>query len=353
LGAWKKRDLQFADLRRLPITPEEGFVLSRLDVPLQTAEVAALTGFAPERAQEILTHLAKIGAIEGGAEDRGKEPDLEPEQGQDTPEPGGSGGIPPGDAPSEESPEGADEPDPADDEPPAAEEASYRRLYETKYRGTIVDDRIGAARLAKGRDLMALCLDPDAQVLFTVLENPSCALQHARYAARWHPTTPGLEAIGQRASFIGDPQVQRLLMRNIHLSELMTRRILGGKRMLDAYKASIDTDIPEKTRQFARSVLRAKFGTSQGEERAGIISATEGRVLQALTGLSLDGRATSLLCARTYTSALFVQNLARFGSCPPQLLAHLLRQPIVRRQNQLKTMILQHPNTSAEAKRRL
>jgi hypothetical protein len=348
LGEWKKRDLQFADLRRLPITPEEGFVLSRLDVPLETAEVAALTGFAPERAREILTHLAKIGAIEGGAEDRGKEPDLEPEQGQDTP----------GDAPaegslSEESPEGADEPEAADDEPPPAEEANYRKLYETTYRGTIVDERIGAARRAKGHDLMALCLDPEPQVLFALLENPSCVLPHARYAARWHPTTAGLDAIGQRASFIGDPQVQRLLMRNIHLSELLTRRILGGKRMLDSYKASIDTDVPEKTRQFARSVLRAKFGTSQGEERAGLISATEGRVLQALTGLSLDGRATSILCARTYTSPLFVQNLARFGSCPPQLLAHLLRQPIVRRQNHLKTMILQHPNTSAEAKRRL
>jgi hypothetical protein len=345
LGEWKRRNLEFADLRHLPITPEEGFVLSRLDVPLEASEVAALTGFAPERAQEILSHLAELGVIEVAAE-RGKGPILAEGAGQDTPEAGP-------DDPVEDSAASAEESEPVDDVPAAAEEASYRRLYESNYRGTPVDDRIAAARRVSGRELMALCLDPDSQVLLALLDNPACVLQHARYAARWHPTAAGLDGIGHRPNLVGDFQVQRLLLRNTYLSELMTRKILSPKRMLDAYKASIDVDIPERTRQFARAILRTKFGTSQGEERAGLICATEGRVLPALTGLALDGRAISILCARNYTSPLFVQNLARFGSCPPQLLSHLLRQPLVRRQNHLRNMLLQHPNMSAEAKRRL
>jgi hypothetical protein len=336
VGAWTRKGLNFDDLKRLPLTPEEGFVLSRLDVPLDSGEVSALTGLAPERAQQILARLAELGAITEPPDSRGTSEKSESERAAEE------------EAPEEDSPEIEKY-----EEPAAVDEASYRKIYETTFRNATQDARLAAAQRARGAELMALCLDPDPEVLLAVLGNPSCALQHARYAARWHPTGGGLEAIGQRASFMGDAQVQRLLLRNTHLTEALIRRILGSKRMLDAYKASVDTDIPERTRQFARAVLRTKFGTCQGEERAGVICTTEGRVLAALAGLSLDGRATSILCARSYTSALFVQSLARFGACPPQLLAHLLKQPIVKRQHHLKAMLLQHPNMSAEAKRRL
>jgi hypothetical protein len=353
VGTWERGALALEELKRLSLTPEEGFVLSRLDARLSTSEVAALTGLPPERAIQILERLTEVGAVRSDApsietpsvtadearfldEQLGSEVSDTEVEGAPDEEPGDS--------------EAAEESDP---DPAPANEAGYRKIYETQLRTLSQGERISKARTATDSELMALCLDPDARVLNGVLENPKCGLQHARFAARWHPTAAGLEAIAQRGGFFIDPQLQRLLLRNTHSSELLTKRVLGGKRMLDAYKVSVDTDVPERARMFARTVLRSKFGTAQGEERAGLICATDGRVLAALAGLTLDGRATSILCARGYTSALFVQSLARFGSCPPQLLAHLLRQPLVRRQQHLKSMLLQHPNMPAEAKRRM
>jgi hypothetical protein len=338
---WKRAELAGEALLLLPLTSEEGFVLSRLDVPLTTPEVSALTGFPLERAEEILAHLAELGAVEGpppADEPAPPEEELSAETGGSAEE-------------TESQEEAIDEAEESQASPEG--EASYRKIYEASFRGKSLEERITAVHAASASELMALCLDAEPPVISAILAHPASGLQHARFAARWHPTAAGLEAIGQRGNLIGDPQVQRALLRNVHLSELLTRRILSSKRMVDAYKISIDTDVPERARQFARGVLRSKFGTSQGEERAGLIAATEGRVLPALAGLSLDGRATSILCARSYTSPLFVQNLARFGACPPQLLAHLLKQPLVRRQQHLKNMLLQHPNMPAEAKRKL
>jgi hypothetical protein len=333
------------ELKRLSLTPEEGFVLSRLDVGLSTSEVSALTGFPPERAGEILARLQEVGAVRSDEVPAESAAPGMLEEGERAPEGEGEG--------EPETAEGSEEAPTSEPEPPAANEAGFRKIYETQFRKASQGERITAARTASENELMALCFDPDLPVFAAVLDNSKCGLPHARFAARWQPTAAGLEAIGQRLAFFNDPQVQRMMLRNVHLSELLTKRILGGKRMLDAHKVSIDTDVPEKARAFARSVLRSKFATSQGEERAGLICATEGRVLAALAGLTLDGRATSILCARGYTSAIFVQSLARFGSCPPQLLAHLLRQQVVRRQQHLKNMLLQHPNTPTDAKRRM
>jgi len=200
---------------------------------------------------------------------------------------------------------------------------------------------------------MALCLDQEPVVVRAVLANPKVGFAHARLVARHHRNPGGLEAIAQRGDMVKDPQVHRRLIQNVQLSEQLVKRLLMPKRMMDAYKTSIDTDVPERNRVFARSVLRTKFSISQGEERAGLIAATEGRVLPALVGLTLDARATAILCARTYTSVLFIQNLARFPACPPPLLAHLLKQPFVRRQQHLKNLLLQHANVPSEVKRRL
>ena len=349
VATWVRGVLPLEALKRLSLTPEEGFVLSRLDVGLTTSEVSALTGFPPERAAEILERLAQTGAVKSDAPMEDASTVAAPKElAAEEPSPEEVGeGVSTEPAAVEEA-----EAD-AEPEPSAVNEAGYRKIYETQFHRASQGEKITAARTASESELMALCLDQDLPVFTAVLDNSKCGLPHVRFAARWHPTAAGLEAIGQRGALFNDPQVQRMLLRNVHLSELLTKRLLNGKRMLDSYKVSMDTDVPERARMFARSVLRSKFGTSQGEERAGIICATDGRVLAALAGLTLDGRATSILCARSYTSALFVQSLARFGSCPPPLLAHLLRQPLVRRQQHLKNMLLQHPNMPAEAKRRM
>jgi hypothetical protein len=99
-------------------------------------------------------------------------------------------------------------------------------------------------------------------------------------------------------------------------------------------------------------LFRQRFTAAAAEERVEVVWKTEGRILAALSGLTFDSRMTSILCSRTYTSVMLVQNLARFPAAPPPLLACLLRQPLVKRQPHLKNLLLQHPNTPSDAKRR-
>jgi hypothetical protein len=96
----------------------------------------------------------------------------------------------------------------------------------------------------------------------------------------------------------------------------------------------------------ARDLLRATFNQRTGEERAELILTTEGRCLASLVGLTIDSHATAILCRRTYTSTLLIQNIARWSAAPPQLIAHLRRQDLVKRNPTLRQMLERHPNAS-------
>ena len=85
------------------------------------------------------------------------------------------------------------------------------------------------------------------------------------------------------------------------------------------------------------------------EERT---EAAEGRVLALIPDLTFDGRTTQILCTKSFVSVMLIQSLARFSAAPPALLAHLLRQPMVKRQVHLKNQLLKHPNTPSDAKRK-
>jgi hypothetical protein len=369
---WEKSALPNEQLLALGLTPEEGFVLSRLSVPMSEMDVVAMTGIEPERTALILSKLAEKGAIrsEASAEDVPAEPPsegdpswLEPLEAAETAEKtlpvpdearaeDQGGGEQTGGEHGAAGEEGEDG-DSADPTGSVEDELNYRKVYESVFHPMDPSVRSEAARTEKGANLMALSFDQDPMVIRSLLGNPQFGLAHARLIARHHRSAAGLEVVAQRADLLKDPNLQRRLLANPQVSEAIAKRLLNPKRMADAYKLSINTDFPERTRQMARAILRSKFALAQGEERAGLISATEGRVLSVLTGLTLDARATSILCARSYTSVLFIQNLARFGACPPPLLAHLLKQPMVRRQQHLKNMVLQHPNVPSEAKRNL
>ena len=52
----------------------------------------------------------------------------------------------------------------------------------------------------------------------------------------------------------------------------------------------------------------------------------------------------ALLCARGATSALLVENLAGWSATPFALIAHLLKQPLVRQSSTLKVLLRRHPN---------
>ncbi|MHB8879689.1 MAG: hypothetical protein ACYC8T_38865, partial [Myxococcaceae bacterium] len=161
---------------------------------------------------------------------------------------------------------------------------------------------------------------------------------------RHHAHPVGLEAVANRAAFFQDRQVQQLLLRNPQTPVPLIRRMLGARRLLEIYKAGQSRDLPDKNRVVTRELLRTRWNSASGDEKVELIVTTEGRCLTALSGLALDGKAVAMLCARTYASVQLIQNLAHWAASPPPLIAHLIKQPMVRRMPQLKALLSRHPN---------
>jgi hypothetical protein len=233
------------------------------------------------------------------------------------------------------------------------EEGNYRKLYETTLHALPQDEREKLAKTATGPTLLALCFDPVPHVVGSIFENPQCGFPHARLVARHHRTPQGLDDVLRRAEFARDAQVQRFLLANPMLNDAQLKKLLAPKRLDVVYKWALSRDLPEKNRAKVRLILRSKWSTADGEARAHLIFTTEGRVLTMLIGLPFDSQTTTLLCARTYNSLMLIQNLARFSSTPPQVLQHLLKQALVKRQPHLRTLIAQHPNCPSDVKRKL
>src|SRR3954462_7137157 len=63
MADWIPKPNLSVDLKRLTLSPEEGFVLSRLDGHTATSHLHALTGIPPERLQPILARLVEQGAL--------------------------------------------------------------------------------------------------------------------------------------------------------------------------------------------------------------------------------------------------------------------------------------------------
>ncbi|WP_171448962.1 hypothetical protein [Corallococcus carmarthensis] len=360
MSDWTPKLNPAVDLRRLPLNAEEGFVLSRLDGHTREKDLPALTGFPPEKLRDILARLVSQGALLPGTEaagavntvrqpvsppavTRAEEPrapsvdasDLEP--------------LPEAEA-SDGSNGSDDEAGPADDVPEAVL-GDYRKLFETRLHALPEDQRVALAHGAEDPELSALCFDPVPAVIKAVLENSRVGLAHARLIARHHRNPVGLEALVARAAFASDTGVRRFLVRNPQLPVALFRRLWAMRRLMEHHKLTVDRDVPEQTRRTARELLRQRFSTGPSEEKVELILNTEGRALGALVGMPVDGKTTSLLCGRTYRSPMLVQNIARWSAAPPALIAHLLKQELVRRQPQLRMMLARHPNAPADAKR--
>ena len=380
---WKPQPTRAGDIRQLALSPEEGFLLSRLDGATSVRHLPALTGLSAPQVQALLSKLVARGAV--------KPAQVQPPQRTSTP-PGPTvpprltptptgASAPPAQAPLDALPDmpleavlavspGApgEESGDAAPEPPAGEEASpeaedteapelpdasgdLRRLFETQLHPLSADERVARAHTAVDAELSALCFDPLPAVVRAVLDNPRTGLTQARLIARHHHSAVGLDALGGRPAFAADVGVRRWLVRNPQLPAGLLRRLWGTRRLLEQHKLTVDRDIPEGTRRTARELLRARFASGPAEERVELILRTEGRALASLAGLPVDGKTAALLCGRTYTSTLLLQNLARWSAAPPQLIAHLLRQEAVRRQPQLRAQLQRHPNAPAEARR--
>ncbi len=302
------------ELTALPLSPIDGFVLSRIDGQTEPAQLVQVTGLPLDRLTEVLERLRLNGAIE-----------------LDAPE------APPEDStPAEEEPQ-----EQLPDEP---ESPTHRALYMQTLSELPLDERIGRARQAAEPDLSAWCFDGHARVILALLDNPRTGLSQARLIARHHRDATGLEALCARATFAADDVVRRELLRNPQLQPALTRRIYGHRRALEQWKWASSREVTEQTRRTLRETFRARFSTTVSEEKVDCLIKTEGRCLVALSGIGLDSKSTALLCARTYGSTTMIQNFARWSACPPQLVAHLLRQMVVKRQPQLKALLMQHAN---------
>jgi hypothetical protein len=308
MGSWRPRPSRDVDVLSMRLTAQEGYVLSRIDGTTDVEELAQLTGLSAEDLQPILDHLLDEGALE--APPVASAPSEPVRTAPDAP------------AATEENIE--DLVGDAPEQPPSPEGATHRELFE--------------------RTLHAL-----PAVIQRVLENPRAGLVHARLVAAHHLNPVGLEALAARVAFQRDPEVQRLLLRNIQSSDPLVRRLLSSRRLVEVYNAGHSPELPERHRRTARDLLRSRFAAASPDERVELIVVTEGRVLQALSGLALDGRAVALLCARTFTSALLVENLGRWPGAPPPLIAHLLKQPIARQAPPLRALLKRHPNCPQSA----
>jgi hypothetical protein len=340
---WTPKPNPSARLEKLPLTPEEGFVLSRLDGATAVRHLPALTGFPPERIQAILARLVSQGAVLPG-----------PAAAPASPPPSTGARA---DAPPDEPLAGDEEPPaPEEDEPPEdatveAAAGNWRQIFERQLHPRPEDERASRARAAEDPELSAFCFDPVPAVIKSVLENTRVGLGHARLIARHHHNPVGLEALCTRAAFTQDAGVRRWLVRNPQLPSGLFRRLWSGRRLMEQYKVAMDRDVPEGTRRTAREVMRTRFNTAPAEERVELILNTEGRVLTSLVGLGVDGKTAALLCGRTFRSPMLIQNIARWSAAPPALIAHLLKQEAVRRQPQLRLLLQRHPNAPADTRR--
>ena len=293
------------------LTPIDAYLLSRIDGATSVAELALISGIAAAGLWPILERLAREGAIE-----------------------------PP--------PPAVDSP--ANLEDPTAATATHRQLFETKLHQLPEDARAALASTAVEPELSALCFDPTPSVVRAVMENPRAGLPHARLIAAHHGNAVGLDAVGDKPALLQDIEVQRLLLRNQQTSMPLLQRILSRRRLADVYNATQSRELPERNRTNAMQMLRRRFAEVSPEERVELILRTEGRALLALSGLSLDGKSAALLCARTFTSMLIVENLARWPATPPPVILHLLKQPLLRQMPQLKAMLKRHPNCPQSAR---
>lgn len=233
----------------------------------------------------------------------------------------------------------------------AVQERNYREVFEKRWHALPVDARVAGAKIAKGPDLLALCFDPDPRVISAVLENATAGLDHVRLIAFYHRTNTGLEILARRQDWIRDLLVERRLLRNPMIGDIVLTRVMNPKRLFPTYKIAIDRDVPELSRAKVRGMIRKKWATAPAEERADLLFRTEARCLNIMTGCTFDAKTTAILCGRPINSVMFVQSISKFPSSPPALLAHLFKQPFVRKNPPLKKMLLAHPNMPGDVKR--
>ena len=331
--SWKPSPSPNLDLSALPLDAAQRALLARLDGADDVTALSQTMEVSPERIEALLTELVAMGAVVA----------KNPENVDESLNIPLSETFPKVPEPFEITDQTSSTDDPSTE---VAEAATHRKLYELTLHQKPVDERAALAQVALEPELSAYCFDPMPKVILAILENPRAGLAQARLIATQHRNPAGLEAVASRVAYANDAGVRRGLLQNPLLPGTVFRRLWSPRRLSEQYLVSISRDAPEQTRRLAREVLRASFLQRTGEERVELILSTEGRCLVLLAGLTIDGKTTALLCRRTYASNILIQNIARWSAAPPQLIAHLRRQDLVRRNPQLRLLLEHHPNAS-------
>lgn len=221
---------------------------------------------------------------------------------------------------------------------------NHQAVYQKNFAAMTVNERESQAGFVKGDLLFALCLDPEPRVIKRVLENHASGLEHVRLIAKAHKNSQGLEFICRNARLIQDLNVQTNLLRNLFLAEAQLKKILVSKTLLQTWNVSTNREYADNNRQNARKILKEKFFQAQPEDKAALIFDSEGRVLNLLHDIPFDAKTTELLCKRDYYSHLLIRNLAICGRTPAELLKHLFKQNIIKRNKALQDLIRRHQN---------
>lgn len=368
---WTPRLAVELDPEAIELEPEPRHLLDWIDGAAGVADLARATGLPEGRVTELLGRLVEMGVVAPEADS------TSPLEGGDlfspieVPNPTAPEPPPPAHRPVAEGENRTDRSEAAAEAAPeetaplpggaggeetgegeaagAVREANSRQLFETRLHPLPADSRASMAKLAEEPELSAFCFDPVPAVISALLENDRFGPTHARLVAAHHRNPVGLEALGRRSELTSDPGVKRALLRNPQLPGSLFRRLFASRRLLELYQLSVSREAPERTRQGAREALRTGFLSRASDEKVEMIMKTEGRCLASLVGLAPDQRTTSLLCSRSFMSSLFVQNIARWSAAPPNLIAHLRRQEIVRRNPPLRMMLERHPNASGSS----
>jgi len=373
------------DPRSARLTPEEGFVLSRIDQPVFARDVAAMTGLPADRVERIVARLLEIGAIgidtgtqqvrrsvtgmmvSGSVRPNAPTVPAPPHSGRANPR----ASTPDGPRARQSEPDRFSRPTPVaphrpdsitrhDSERPSSgtrmrtattppPETEGLQLFERDFAKLPPTERANRAQRADGDELIALCHDPHPQVVHALMANPRFSSRYARLVALYHKNPSGLELLARNRELIVDPRVQLCLLLNPHLTEPILDRLMRKAALGDLHRLGSDSRVPEDIRKRLLNQLRERFNAADGEERADLIYWSEGRVLELLRGCTFDERTTSLLSRKTYTSPDLVRQLAAFPATPPALLSALLRQAIVKERPALRTVIAAHPNAPRRA----
>jgi hypothetical protein len=339
---WKPVPVAGVEHLPLPLNARQGYLLSRLDGTMDVPTLAALMNLPEAELIAMLETFVRLGAVAPKTPTAAPAPTDDADDILELEEP--SPAVATGTDLTDETKDGSEGEE--DASATAARATTHRQLFEQQLHAQPVDARVALARAAVEPELSALCFDPTTEVIRSILENPRTGNLHARLIATHHRTVAGLEALASRVAFTHDNGVRRALLQNPLLPASLYRRLWATKRLLEQFLIVSSREATEQTRSAARDLLRTSFNQRTGEERAELILTTEGRCLTSLAGLTIDGHTTAILCRRTYVSTLLIQNIARWSAAPPQLIAHLRRQDVVKRNTALRQLLERHPNAS-------